>query len=179
MTNMKRRAQHIMEPTSQVINHCITNVSQACQGALPSHSALRKKIRRKRNEINFAPPEPLDLESLEIPEEYSVYEIRDGESENFLLYDSGPNIDRILIFGRQSNIERFMDTTTLFMDGTFKISPTLFCQLYTISGMKHGGVNPILYALLPNKRKATYDRLFEQLRTLMPSFATATHILRF
>lgn len=168
VTSIKQRATQTMEPTSQVINNCITNASQACQGTLPNQSALRKVIRRKRNAINCAPPDPLTLESLQIPEKYTLYEIREGESENFLLYDSGPAEDRFLIFGRQSNIERFMDTTTLFVDGTFNISPTLFCQLYTVSGMKHGGVLPIIYALLPNKRRITYDRLFEQLHALMP-----------
>ncbi|KAK9716766.1 hypothetical protein QE152_g24566 [Popillia japonica] len=132
-----------MEPTSQIINNCVTNVSQDCQGAL----------QRTINELNFSPPESLDLKSLEIPEEYSVYEIRDGESENFLLYDSGPNIDRILIFGMQSNIERFMDTTTLFMDGTQNLSDTILPIIYHIwdetwwSGLQNLYNNDAMFAL--------------------------------
>lgn len=169
VTAIKERAQNTMELTSQLINNCLENANQACLGALPSTSALRKVVRRKRNAISNAPPNPVSVEALVIPPEYYEYVIAEGERENFLLFDSGPHEDRILIFGRQSNTQTFADCTTLFVDGTFKICPNLFRQVYTVSGLKHGGVHPIIYALLPNKRKVTYDRLFQQLCVLMPN----------
>lgn len=42
---------------------------------------------------------------LEIPEEYKNYEVEPGQFENFLLCDTGPGPNRILIFGRQRGLE--------------------------------------------------------------------------
>ena len=50
-------------------------------------------------------------------------------------------------------------------DGTFKAAPKLFTQLYTIHGQKSGYTVPCVYALLPNKRKETYVRLFRQIKS--------------
>ena len=55
-----------------------------------------------------------------------------------------------------------------FMDGTFKTAPGLFYQLYTVHCMTNDRVIPCVYALLPNKRQNTYDRLFNEIINLAP-----------
>ena len=62
-------------------------------------------IRRKRNEINAAPPNPVSLQELVIPEKYKIYECHDGSEDTFLLADNGPRSDRILIFGRKTYLK--------------------------------------------------------------------------
>ncbi len=57
------------------------------------------------------------------------------------------------------------------MDGTFKPAPPLFSQIYVILAEMYGGVLPAVYALLPNKRKATYCKLIEMLRQLQQDLA--------
>lgn len=54
------------------------------------------------------------------------------------------------------------------MDGTFKIAPSLFSQVFVILGTRNGGVHPCLYALLPNKNQATYNRLLMEIKNLAP-----------
>uniref|UniRef100_A0A6P7GQI5 Uncharacterized protein LOC114340917 n=1 Tax=Diabrotica virgifera virgifera TaxID=50390 RepID=A0A6P7GQI5_DIAVI len=54
VTTIKRRAEDTMEGTIQVVNECLNNTSQASQARLPNSCALRKTIRRKRNEIQTA-----------------------------------------------------------------------------------------------------------------------------
>lgn len=107
VTKIKKRALETQESACQVINECTQNTDIACQGAqsLPNQQALKKLIRRKRNEIHQAPSNPINLADLEIPECYKTYESEPGKTENFLLADSGPGADRILIFGRQRNLE--------------------------------------------------------------------------
>lgn len=102
---MKIRAGETMEQTSQIINICLNdgNLSQAAQAALPKNQALKKMIRRKRQEINAAPPAPLRIEDLIIPEEFKTY-TTNGIVENFLIADSGPEAGRIIIFGRERNV---------------------------------------------------------------------------
>jgi len=60
VTKIKKRAVETQESTCQVINECTQNTDVACQGA-PNQQALKKLIRRKRNEINQAPSNPTIL----------------------------------------------------------------------------------------------------------------------
>lgn len=166
--NIKRRAGSTLESTSQVINSCTENLTLACQGALPKQDALKRIVRRVRNEVISAPPNPSDLTTLVIPDAYKIIKMAGGTEENFLLFDSGPEHDRILIFGKEENLRTFKDCENFFMDGTFKISPPLFCQVFVILVKKHGGVHPMFYALLPNKQRATYEKLFRAIKNLQP-----------
>lgn len=52
-----------------------------------------------------------------------------------------------------------------FVDGTFKSTPPLFYQVYTILAKRFGGVHPIVYALLPNKTESTYTNMLDLLKT--------------
>ena len=71
--------------------------------------------------------------------------------KNFLLCDSGPDRDQILIFVKQSWLQHLETRDMWFADGTFSIVSSLFCQIYIIMVKKHGGVHPAVYGLLPNK----------------------------
>ena len=44
--------------------------------------------------------------------------------------------------------------------GTFKICPRIFNQFFTINAFVHGRQFPHLYALLPAKTRAVYNRMF-------------------
>lgn len=105
VSRIKQRAGEVLETTGQVINACIGELSEAAYGAMPKQDALRKMVRRKRNLENVAPPAPDSVENLIIPEQYRVYKLQDGTEENFLLADSGPVPGRILVFGRQRNLQ--------------------------------------------------------------------------
>ena len=52
--------------------------------------------------------------------------------------------------------------------GDLQICP----QLYTIHGQKNGFTVPCVFALLPDKRKETYTRLFRQLKSWLSEFST-------
>nr|CAD7259810.1 unnamed protein product [Timema shepardi] len=71
------------------------------QGLLPKADALKKLVRRKRNQRNAAPPVPANLQTLIIPDRYKMYVSEIDIEENFLISDSGPDANRIVIFGLQ------------------------------------------------------------------------------
>ena len=167
-TNVKRRAEESQDQPSAIINSCIQNISQAAQGALPSAESMRQIVKRRRNQLNLAPPNPVHVRELVITDEYKQYMTSNGECENFLIADSGQSDDRILIFGRESWTAFLLDSDVWYADGTFKLAPPLFTQVYVILARRHGGVHPILYALLPNKRRATYVRMFRMLHDTIP-----------
>ncbi|KAK4876865.1 hypothetical protein RN001_009371 [Aquatica leii] len=158
ITKIKKSAVETQESTCQVINE-----------SFPNQPDLKKLIRKKRNQINQAPANPITLAPLEIPEDYRIYVSEPGNSENFLLADSGPGAERILIFGRQRNLETVLTFDDFFMDGTFKIALNIFKQIYVVLAKKYGGIHPIFYALLPNKCIETYDILFSMIKVLVPN----------
>ena len=82
-----------------------------------------------------------------------------GVSENFLLYDNGPEAGaaRILIFSTRRNLQILEQATTWVMGGTFDIAPPLFTQVYSIHGKHVGRCNPLIFGILPNKSRAVYD----------------------
>ena len=97
------------------------------------------------------------LEELIIPLEYRLT----AKGDDFLLYDSGPGPQRILIFGTQMNLEMLNTSQIWLSDGTFKTAPTLFAQVYCIHGLR-GGPNLLEDGLLlPNKMETTYKRMWE------------------
>lgn len=89
-------------------------------------------------------------------------------TEPFLLDDSGPGIDRILIFGRNRSLDILYNSKVWYCDGTFKIAPVIFSQVFVILAEALGGVHPLIYALLPNKQEKTYTNLFKMLNQLKP-----------
>ncbi|XP_061708746.1 uncharacterized protein LOC133518956 [Cydia pomonella] len=91
--------------------------------------------------------------------------------QNFLIWEDG-NDDKILLFGTKYSrkvLKNKSDDTIFFGDGTFKITPQPFEQLFTIhmdvnSTEEQTNIIPMLYALLPDKTTNTYLRLFNYLR---------------
>ena len=53
------------------------------------------------------------------------------------------------------------DLEALYVDETFQVCPM---QLFTINGFVNGQQFPLLYALLPFKTRADYDRMFTYLK---------------
>ena len=97
-------------------------------------------------------------------------------NKTFLFYDSGPDPDRIVMFGTRENLD-FLETSNIWLaDGTFKTVPALFAQLYTIHCLA-GGPNPFVnghllpcvYALLPNKKSSIYAKMWKVIREARPN----------
>ena len=79
--------------------------------------------------------------------------------EQFLIYDNGPNInERLLVFANKEGLRRLASVDTIYMDGNFYMVPNVFRQLDAIR--VPFGVTAV-YALLPNKTRATYEELFQ------------------
>uniref|UniRef100_A0A915E667 FLYWCH-type domain-containing protein n=1 Tax=Ditylenchus dipsaci TaxID=166011 RepID=A0A915E667_9BILA len=78
---------------------------------------------------------------------------------------------------RERNINWSAEMQVIYMDGTFSITPEPFAQVYVIlaersARVDNGGkwVFPVLYALLKNKSRTTYLKLFRMIRNLWPDF---------
>ena len=73
--------------------------------------------------------------------------------------------DRLIIFATQQNLRYLCGAETIFMDGTFQISPAMFLQVYTLHVMIMGTMVPVCICLLHAKDIPTYRRMFDLIRT--------------
>ena len=77
--------------------------------------------------------------------------------KQFLLAEDGEGDVRIIIFSTEENLRILIDAEAIFVDGTFHTCPDLFYQIFTIHAVKFGKHFPLVYCLLPNKARETYE----------------------
>ncbi|XP_068212575.1 uncharacterized protein [Palaemon carinicauda] len=136
---------------------------------------IRRAIRRYKQAAGAPHPIPSNLADMVIPSEYK----KTSSGEDFLLYDSGLIEQRILLFSTPTNISLLEKSDNWFGDGTFKIVPELFYQLYTIHCLTSERVILCVYALLPNKRQAAYEDILQNLLTINPRLHPKTFLIDF
>ena len=73
----------------------------------------------------------------------------------------------MIVFSTPKFLSLLEQSNTWYADGTFKVFPEYFFQLYTIHAEKDGHVYPCVYAL-PDKRECTYSILLRKLLELFP-----------
>ena len=132
----------------------------ASQFALPSKDKLIRTAARTRKQLDVnMPPIPV-ARNFEIPEIF----------ENFIRYDSESNDhERIILCGDPEMLRVLEKSSFWLADGTFKITPKMFYQLYSIHVSVSGIVPGCIYAFLPNKTEKTYHRFLQALIDLAPN----------
>ena len=63
------------------------------------------------------------------------------------------------IFAADNDLQFLAQSNHWFADGTFRVTPDGFSQMYTIHGFYDDHVFPCVYALLPGRGEDTYRRL--------------------
>ena len=134
-------------------------------------ATLKRSVQKVRQEkFQGSLQTPTSRSDLVIPEQITT--LVDGE--NFLLFDSGNNAQRIVIFGTQQGLEILARAENWYCDGTFKASPSLFEQLFIIHGQFRELILPLVYVLMPNRTQASYVRVLTALKNLKPTLAPTT-----
>lgn len=70
------------------------------------------------------------------------------------------------LFYTNSMYETLKDAEVICVDGTFKVVPRPYFQLYTISYLRNNSVFPVIFALVKNKNQETYRNIFAVLNQL-------------
>ena len=100
--------------------------------------------------------------------------------ETFLIHDSGKNYScRFLIFGSTTAVSDMVKSRHFAVDGTFRCSPSMFCQLFTLHIMENNACMPRIFGLLSNKTGETYVWFFITLKAKFPSFKHKSAMLEF
>jgi hypothetical protein len=145
-----------------IIQACSSNISEEACVQIQSYDAARRTIQRQRNKIlTRNTTRNKNISEIDINEEYKK---KTDRGEIFLLYDSGNNDNnRIIMFGTARNIALLNEFPHWCVDGTFKVAPQFFTQVYTVHALINNRALPMIYVLLNNKQQATYKRVLEKL----------------
>lgn len=104
-------------------------------------------------------PENIDFEL-----DMSILQGDDDEEADLIVKDKMFNGKRIIIYTTKVLLTILGQSKFYLMDGTFKITPNVFTQLYTIHGSTHQNKTfPMVIGLLSHKDKASYDSFFEMI----------------
>ena len=121
---------------------------------LPQKDSLRRGIRRQQAAIHPRAPQTLeDIE--EIPQKYAFIDHEKFLPKN-MTTKSGT---KILIFATTSSLQVLGIGSRWLGDGTLKVVPSMFTQLYTIHSFVERVWTPGVYSLLSSKQKETYEEL--------------------
>ena len=81
-----------------------------------------------------------------------------------------------MVFGDYEMIKYLQSSLSWLTDGTFKMSPKVFYQLYTVHFQGPGIAPACLYGFLPNKTESTYKRFLDILLSFLPNAAQCYYI---
>jgi len=95
--------------------------------AIPDFVFTRSFIQRAKMEGR--PPVPASLSEMQIDGEWTKI----SSGERFLLFQTCGS-GRIAAFATDLTLERLCESLLVIMDSTFRVSPLLFSQLYTLHG---------------------------------------------
>lgn len=161
LNTIKETASSTHDHPIQIIQNVAINMSQDSFYYMPNKEALRKRIKRTRDENTVS--EPQSLQDIDIP----IHLRTTMNGEQFLAKDIESGSERMLIFCTTSNLQHLQDAQYWIMDGTFRTVPMLFQQLYTIhapvGGENNSRILPMVYVLMTNRSEENYRRLFEEL----------------
>lgn len=159
-------------PPALLVRDTLSQATPRVLSQLPLRENLRQTVCRERRQNLPSNPKCIaDLEQL--PDEFTKTTL----DEQFVLHDNYGTQDedegRVIVFATRKNIEVLCRSEVWFLDGTFKVCPSLFTQVFTIIGTRKRitpcGTGeetpvPLVYALLEGKHEEEYSRVLEVVR---------------
>ena len=170
MEKMKTNGKSTQESTHQIVAAALRDVGPSVSGQLPPIRCIKQTIRRARCQTGRPLASPLNLEVLDIPNNYK----KTLRGEDFMMYDSGPSVQRYIIFTTTRNLALMSECPNWYADGTFKATPPLFNQVYTIHAVKYSNVIPTVFVLMSDRNTTSYVRILTELNKLNPNLKPLT-----
>jgi len=136
---------------------------------VPTYRSVESIIRRQR--LENIPKLPVERKDINITGSWA--ETIDGN--RFLInVPNDPNDpNKMLVFASDEDLRLLAESKIIHVDGTFKVCPKQYSQLFTIHGVVESLVVPLVYALLPDKCRSTYFNLLTLIRTSIGNLGLA------
>ena len=134
----ERAGQDPDQSTRSIYAYGVESMDDSSIVKLPKPDSIKRTIRLHKNDAEGL-VNPASASEIEIPERFRIT----TKGEPFILFDSGfGDTDRIIIFDTPKMLSILRDSKSWFADGTFKVVPQQFYQLYTIHAEKDGRIFP-------------------------------------
>ncbi|KRY45209.1 hypothetical protein T03_1233 [Trichinella britovi] len=155
--SLKRRAAEELKTIPQIYHEEASSASADLEtaGQFPTYKSVKTAMYRKR--AKKFPRLPPTRQQLEIPLHWRMTK----SDRRFLLYNNVYN--SILIFCTEENLSILSEHSVWSMDGTFKIVPEWYQQMFTIHVFIAGKLVPLVYCLTVHKDLSTYREIFDNL----------------
>lgn len=148
--NMKRRGETTEESTRSIVQNELMRVKIGAAHLLPKLQTLSRDVRRHRQIAG--PNDQVDI---------MVYSLTQSNTPFIRI-----NRENMIVFAADDDLDFLSRSRHWFADGTFRVSPIGYDQLYTIHGFINGEVFPVVYALLSERTEQSYQQLFQEILTL-------------
>ncbi|XP_003382149.1 conserved hypothetical protein [Trichinella spiralis] len=154
---LKKRSADETKPIPAIYDEEASAVSAepSTSGHFPAFKRVRATMYKHR--AKRFPRLPEHRHDLVIPDQFKTTK----SGEVFLLCQSKSR--HILVFATGTNIRLLAACRTWGMDGTFKIVPKWYQQLFTIHAFVAGKLVPVVYCLCTGKDIGTYGYIFQAL----------------
>lgn len=127
-------------------------------GLFPIFDKVRSGMYRVREE--FFPKLPQSRDEVNLQGDQWT---KTDQGELFVLYQE----DGVVIFTTDKNLQILAKCKTVQMDGTFRVCPSIYTQLFSIHGEYKGHCLPLVFALLGDKLQSTYEKVFNVIKQQM------------
>ncbi|CAK8689672.1 unnamed protein product [Clavelina lepadiformis] len=174
ISQMKLNMGELSASTSNVIGSVSRDLEPGVLMALPKKQSLKRTLQRKRRKLQTA----YCTAALQSPMDTN-FTIQ-KTFQHMILHDSGPGNNRLILLGSRDLLDGLARAKLWLADGTLKVVPSLFFQLYTVHFELVPGLIPAaVYCLVENKTRATYDRILDAIKTMIPTAAPECVLLDF
>ncbi|CAM4952107.1 unnamed protein product [Rotaria socialis] len=144
---IKARAVISEESTSTILHSSLRTFPLSATSELPRTEMLMQTIRRQRQTPITTSTDQL---SGDLRKTY--------RGEEFLLHEE----EHMIIFTTKSNLTALKQSKHWFADGTFKVCPNDFYQLFTLHALMTSTIIPLVYGLLIGKSSNDYSGFFKK-----------------
>lgn len=161
-----------------IMQQCLSTsiMSMEATVSIPNYEATRKTVQRIRQTTGQKSVSFASIDEIEISDAFAKTETGD----QFLLWDSKiEEGSRIIMFGTNANLNLLQEFPNWAMDGTFKVVPQFFSQLYTIHALVDNKAIPILFVLLQDKRYESYIRMLNKIKELKQNLSPHSILIDF
>ncbi|CAF1393552.1 unnamed protein product [Rotaria sordida] len=114
---------------------------------------------------NTTGPTPTSIDFPVIPPKYHQTTL----NTTFFQKDTGPGSQRLLVFFTNEQKITMENATEFFIDGTFKVVPEIFFQLFAIHATYCDHVIPVAFILLSSKTEQIYQQMVNEIIQLAPA----------
>ena len=157
---MKQRAKTETRSIPIIHSDAAAEISgnTSASAIFPAFKSINNVLYRARHEK--LPVLPQSLNDIHIPDQLT----QTISGQLFLLFISEDK--SIILLGTISNLQMLSSNNHWFMDGTFRVAPPFYKQIFTIHALLQSKVLPLIYCILIDKKAETYTSVFRKIRDL-------------